>query len=147
MSDRSIRPGDTVHIRCRIFDSEGNVLEESQDAPDVIVIGRDPLPQVVEEKLLTAKSGQTIRVEIRPADCAFGEHDPDQVQSLPKGQFAALEDIEIGALIEFATPDDERVPGVVLEATEDTMVVDFNHPLIGRHCIYEIEIVSVLQKK
>lgn len=139
-----IQAGDTVRIRYRIYDSEGCVLEQSEETPDSIMIGQDALPDVIEGRLLGATSGQTIRVEIDPADFAFGEYKLDQVQRLPRSQFVSLENIEIGALIEFAMPDDERVPGVVLAQGEETIDVDFNHPLIGRHCIYEIEIVGVL---
>jgi len=39
-------------------------------------------------------------------------------------------------------PNDEVVAGQVIGLDDDQVSVDFNHPLIGRDCLYEIDVVG-----
>jgi FKBP-type peptidyl-prolyl cis-trans isomerase SlpA len=49
---------------------------------------------------------------------------------------------DLGALVEFELPDGESIAGHVVGISDDGVSVDFNHPLIGRDCVYEIAIVA-----
>jgi FKBP-type peptidyl-prolyl cis-trans isomerase SlpA len=45
-------------------------------------------------------------------------------------------------VVSFQAPDGE-LPGVVVDVYEDTVKVDFNHPLSGKDIIFDVSILSV----
>ncbi|XXK23266.1 FKBP-type peptidyl-prolyl cis-trans isomerase [Arenicellales bacterium nBUS_48] len=143
MNDLKAKLGDQVSIRYQIFDSEGGLLDGAQDPPEQITLGSGELPTLVESAILGSGEGDIERVSISAGDSAFGQHDPDRVQTLSLEQFSEIESTEIGALIEFELPGGEILVGVVASKTELGIQIDFNHPLIGRDCFYEVEVVSI----
>ncbi len=143
MSDLKATLGDQISIRYQIFDSEGALLDGAQDSPEQVMLGSGELPTAVESAILGSGEGDIERVSISAEDGAFGQHDPDRVQTLLLEQFSEIESTEMGALIEFELPSGEILVGVVASKTELEIQIDFNHPLIGRDCLYEVEVVSI----
>ena len=48
-----------------------------------------------------------------------------------------------GLIIGFSTPAGDEVPGTVREVGDDTVLVDFNHPLAGREIIFDVKVLDV----
>jgi FKBP-type peptidyl-prolyl cis-trans isomerase SlpA len=48
-----------------------------------------------------------------------------------------------GLVIEFDTPAGIKVPGIVMEINDDTVVVDFSHPLAGHTVLFNVKILAV----
>lgn len=75
-------------------------------------------------------------VTVKAAE-AFGPYDQDQVAELEKdifivdGKFDA-DVIKKGAIVPMMTADGFRINGVVLEVTDKSVKMDFNHPLAGK---------------
>jgi len=143
MSNLKAELGDQVSIRYQIFDNEGVLLDEAQESSEQITLGSGELPTTVESAILGSREGDIERVSISAGDGAFGQHDPDRVQTLSLEQFSEIESTEIGSLIEFELPSGEILVGVVAGKSELGIQIDFNHPLIGRDCLYEVEVVSI----
>ena len=91
---------------------------------------------------LGRKLKEHICIEITASDEAFGVFDQTKIQRLPSSQFEGFGAVEPGMLLEFSLPDGEGVAGCVTEVAESEITVDFNHPLIGRDCIYEMDLVG-----
>ena len=121
------------------------VLEDSGEAPVAITVGDGSLPTLVENALLGRKIGEDIRIEVDAADEVFGRYDESKIQPLPRSQFGDFGEIETGMLLEFALPDGEGVAGCITHVAEDEVTVDFNHPLIGRDCVYEMHFVGLAE--
>ena len=47
-------------------------------------------------------------------------------------------------MLSFADAGGFEIPGVVKSIDEDTLVVDFNHPLAGREIRFKAQIISVI---
>ena len=77
-----------------------------------------------------------------PAERAYGERDEEMVMGLPRSQMPPGE-IAIGMAVQFHLEDGDDVDGTLKSVNEDTVTVDFNHPLAGKDLTFEIEIVSV----
>ncbi len=138
----SVQINDRILIRYRILDAAGLVLEDSGEAPVAITVGDGSLPTLVESALFGRKIEEDIRIEVDAADEVFGRYDESKIQRLPRSQFGDFGEIEVGMLLEFALPDGEGVAGCITHVAEDEVTVDFNHPLIGRDCVYEIHLVG-----
>ena len=139
---RSVNPNDSLAIRYRILDLNGVVVEDSDDEPIVITVGDNSLPAIVNQTLLGKRAGDELRLSINAADQAFGDYDENMIQSVSRSEFSDLGEIDIGMLLDFSLPNGEEVVGYVTAMSGDEVSVDFNHPLIGRDCIYEIQVVA-----
>ena len=139
---KAVKTADALKIRYRIIDVEGTTVEESGDEPVTVVVGDDSLPAVVNRNLVGSRLGDHFRIDISAAESAFGTYDHDKIQLIALSEFADLGSIEVGMLVEFSMPNGEVVAGQVIGLDDDEVSVDFNHPLIGRDCLYEIDVVG-----
>ena len=55
-----------------------------------------------------------------------------------------LELIE-GLVVSFSNKDGSELPGVITKVFDETVKVDFNHPLAGKDLVFSVEIVQVEQ--
>jgi FKBP-type peptidyl-prolyl cis-trans isomerase SlpA len=76
-------------------------------------------------------------------DQAFGYPSPAAIHDVPRGDFPPEMDLKAGLIVSFVTPGGDELPGTVKEVTEDTVTVDFNHPLAGHEITYSVEILDV----
>ena len=97
---------------------------------------RQPLPSI-----LIAHPNHITAIPIA-AENAFGERNDANVRRMPRDDFAGVEDLSEGLIVSFAGPGGE-LPGVVQAVYEQTVVVDFNHPLAGRDIVFDVAIISV----
>ncbi|MGB1245085.1 MAG: FKBP-type peptidyl-prolyl cis-trans isomerase [Porticoccaceae bacterium] len=72
---------------------------------------------------------------------AFGQHNPENVQAVERGNFSD-DELEIGAMYSFQNGDGE-LPGVIVELGDKEIMVDFNHPLAGQNILFKVNIISV----
>jgi len=105
------------------------------------------LPEVVAQALVGKNSGERFRIEISGSDEAFGAYDLQNTQVIAREKFGEQVQPDLGALVEFELPDGESIAGHVVGISDDGVSVDFNHPLIGRDCVYEIAIVATAKRK
>ena len=76
---------------------------------------------------------------------AFGQHNPQNVQGVERGNFEQ-DELELGAMYSFQNGDGE-VPGVIVEVGDDEVMIDFNHPLAGQVITFRVKIISVLPQR
>ena len=139
---RSVNPNDSLAIRYRILDLNGVVVEDSDNETIVITVGDNSLPALVNQALLGKRAGDELRLSINAADEAFGDYDENMIQPVARSEFSDLGEIDLGMLLEFSLPNGEGMVGYVSALSDDEVSVDFNHPLIGRDCVYEIHVVA-----
>ena len=93
-----------------------------------------------EAALLGMKAGDDAQLVLEPEQ-AFGEHRSENVQLLERSRFDGME-LEPGLLVSFNGPGGE-LPGLVNRVFEETIEVDFNHPLAGRKIVFDVSILEV----
>ena len=92
--------------------------------------GYDGIFPHIEEALEGKEAGYKTNLSLEPDD-AFGEYDADQVRVEPRSKFP--EPLEIGMRFEGVPedPDEDVEILTVTDLTDDTVVLDANHPLAG----------------
>lgn len=137
----------TLHFSLALPD--GTLIDSNFDkAPASFVMGDGSLLPGFEEALLGAVSGQRVDV-LLPVEKSFGAVNADNIQVLPRRKFAALlanstDPVVAGTVLSFADAGGFEIPGVVKSIDEDTLVVDFNHPLAGREIRFNAHILAVI---
>ena len=132
----------TLHLSLSLED--GTVAESTFGGePLTFTLGDGALDHGLELGLYGLVRGDKQCLTLDPGQ-AFGQRDPDRVHILPRDAFAADMALEPGVIIGFETEAGEELPGEVLVSDEQSVQVDFNHPLAGRTLIYEVDILDVV---
>ena len=132
----------TLHYRL----ATGNDVElvSTFDAsPATLQLGSGELVPTLEACLENLPVGERCVFLLEPEQ-AFGPHNPQLLQRMPRQELPADGAIEVHALIEFAAPDGAKFVGMVRELDADSALIDFNHPLAGKSIRFEVEIVGIL---
>jgi FKBP-type peptidyl-prolyl cis-trans isomerase SlpA len=142
---QGIAAGDRVELHYRVLLADDTEIENSGEQAVTLIVGSTDLPEVVAQALIGKNAGERFRIEISGSDEVFGAYDSQNTQVIAWEKFTEQVQPELGALVEFTLPDGESIAGHVIGISDDGVSVDFNHPLVGRDCIYEIKIVEVGQ--
>ncbi|HED16944.1 MAG TPA: peptidylprolyl isomerase [Gammaproteobacteria bacterium] len=139
----TIQSGSVVSIFYTITLNDGTVADSNfGEQPLDFVMGDGTLIEVLELALYGLKQGDKQDVGIDPM-YAFGLPDEEAIQDLPRSDFPDTLPLEPGLIMAFATPEGEDIPASILEVGEDTVKVDFNHPLAGHEIRFVVEVVTV----
>ncbi len=119
----------------------GEILESNFNAnPIAFLSGKNQILQKLEDEVLNLGEGESKIIKILPQD-GVGEYDENAVQTLPKEQFAGI-DLQIGMEL-FGEGEDGSVARVIVkEITDETVIVDFNHPYAGKELEFNVKIVE-----
>jgi len=140
-----VEAGKRITLHFSVFLAEGNVLlDTTRERPEPVsfVMGDGSLIPGFEKAITGLKAGDRRSMTI-PAAKAFGDWNPDNVQTFMRSYFSADMVLEPGLVVSFADKAKAELPGVVKELKDETVVVDFNHPLAGRDLVFEVDIIRV----
>ncbi|HEX7971585.1 MAG TPA: FKBP-type peptidyl-prolyl cis-trans isomerase [Thiobacillus sp.] len=140
-----VAPGDTLQIRYALRPRGGDDLVSNFDdaEPDTVTLGDGTLAPTLEQWLVDLVPGERHVFLLEPWQ-AFGESQPDLIQTLPRSDLPAEMEFEADQLVEFAMPNGQTLAGRILEIGDDVVKVDFNHPLADLSVEFEVEIVRIL---
>lgn len=113
---------------------DGNVIQTAtEESPFAFIHGIGQVLPAFDQALLGKKMGDKYGFSLQAAD-AYGEYDPEQVESLDKTIFAnaPAEYMRIGATLPMEY-NGHTVFGTITEITPDAVMMDFNHPLAGKN--------------
>lgn len=143
MTDISIGPGTQVTLNFAVKLDDGSVVDSTFDSqPATFVVGDGNLLEGFERLLFGLSAGDEGSFEVLPEQ-GFGQHNPNNVQEIPRSAFGADIELGEGLLVSFADANNKELPGIVQSFDEQTVVVDFNHPLAGRDLVFDVEIIAV----
>jgi FKBP-type peptidyl-prolyl cis-trans isomerase SlpA len=132
----------TLHLSLTLED--GMVAESTfGEEPLTFTMGDGSLVHGLELALYGLRPGDTQRLELYPEQ-AFGLRDPEKIHRLPRSQFSPDMELEPGLIIGFNSADGEEIPGAVLSFDDDSVEMDFNHPMAGHTVVFEVEILDVV---
>jgi FKBP-type peptidyl-prolyl cis-trans isomerase SlpA len=131
----------TFHYRLGL--SDDYIIEDNfDDEPLTVQLDCGEMAEGLELALIGLQVGDEQTVDIGP-DLAFGFIDETLLRSMPRVEFDPALELEQGLIIEFATEQDETLPGTILEFDEVEVKIDLNHPLAGQTIRYSVKIIAV----
>ena len=133
------------------FDNpDGELIEQATDEnPLKFLYGAGSMLPKFESHLAGMKEGEPFEINLTSKD-AYGEVDENAVVDLPRsvflinGQFDS-EMISEGNSVPMMSSNGQRLNGLVLEVNEESVKMDFNHPLAGEDLYFKGTILSVTQ--
>lgn len=138
----TISENKAVAIHYTVTDETGNQLDSSAGGePLVFLFGHGALIPGLEAALTGKTAGESFSTTVAPAD-AYGERHDQLVQAVPKAMFDGM-DVAVGMRFRAAGPDGREQPVIIVDVTDDEVVVDGNHPLAGFTLRFDVDVVLV----
>lgn len=125
----------------------GEIFESSgADVPLNLSLGSNTLFPALERAMIGMEPGQTRTIQL-PPDQAFGPHHKDLVQTLERSSFSTSITPVPGMVLALKIDrngESQQVPATVVSVNEQTVVVDYNHPLAGKPLIFTVTLHSIV---
>jgi FKBP-type peptidyl-prolyl cis-trans isomerase SlyD len=127
--------------------SEGEVIEiVEKDQPAEFLVGIGNLIQEFEEQVIDLKPGETFDFVVE-SDKAYGSLDQQAIVDLPRNIFVvdgkeSSEMLVVGNIIPMRDQNGHPLQGKVVEIGDETVKMDFNHPLAGLDLHFKGEILT-----
>jgi len=142
-----IDPGTVVTIAYELRDADGEALEEEGAEMAYLHGGFGGVFPKVEAALEGKNPGDEMAVTLEPDD-AFGEYDAELLRVEPRNRFP--ESLEVGMQFEGVPggaakeeEQDEARIYTVTDITDDSVVVDANHPYAGERLWFKCAVREI----
>ncbi len=127
---------------------DGQIADQSMPGqPLQFIYGTGMLLPKFEEAILDKEPGEKVAFTLQPED-GYGVYHPEALVELPKTIFMVegklAEDILFeGSQVPMADAQGNRMMGIIKEVGEESVKMDFNHPMAGKVLNFEVEVVEV----
>ena len=137
----NISENTVVTIHFTVCTADGTQIDSSRNGePMEVLQGSHYLIQGLEDHLVGKKAGDKFIIDVEPP-LAYGDRHEELVQAVGKSMFADME-VEPGMTFR-ATTDEGEQSVMIIEVTEDEVVIDGNHPLSGLTLNFDVEVLAV----
>lgn len=117
---------------------EDEMMESTEDGePIKFIQGLGQIISGLENALYGLKIGDQKTVVIQPGD-GYGEYDPESLQEAKKEEFSEEIPLDVGTFLDLEDDEGDILSAQIVAAEEDTVTLDFNHPLAGKTLTFEI---------
>ncbi len=142
-SDQVIGPASRVTLHYRMTMEDGTQADSSFDGePVTFQLGEGVMLPNREKVLVGLSAGDHKTFQLTP-DEAFGYPDTENFHYVARSEFPADMDLEPGMVVGFDTPEGVELPGMVMDVGEESVLVNFNHPLAGHDLTFEVQVLAV----
>jgi peptidylprolyl isomerase len=138
-----VKNGNTVSVHYKGTLSDGTVFDESKPRGDTLdfTVGSGKMIRGFNDAVVGMATGETKNVTLS-AEQAYGPHNPEAIQLVPKHAFGEDFVFELGGMIQGTGPQGTFL-AKIQDVQEENVILDMNHPLAGQALNFEIELMSV----
>ncbi len=136
--------GNTVKVHYTGKLHDGTVFDSSvkRNEPLEFTLGQGNMIAGFEKAVLGMEVGESKVADI-PAQEAYGSKSDDMVIEVPRQEVPDDIKPEVGQQLAIKQNDGRTVPVTVTDISEESIVLDGNHPLAGKDLLFEIELVEI----
>jgi len=137
----AIETNQVVAIEYEVRDGDKVVDSNVGGQPLVFMFGRGQIIPGLEAGIKDMTVGEKGDVLVKAAD-AYGDYNPEATQDVPREQFAGI-DLQEGMTLYGQGEDGGTVQVIVKSINDDSVVVDFNHPMAGKDLMFSVTLSNV----
>ena len=138
-----VQKGKFISILFSLRLDRGDKLIASRlQKPLEFLVGQKKLILGLDKELLGLEVGEKKKVKIAPEN-GYGLRKEGRVWSLKRSQIPDHIEVHEGKILKRKKKNGEFKKGVVKSFDDQTVVVDFNHPLAGETLNFETEIIDI----
>ena len=125
--------------------TDGRMFDSSEGKePLEFVVGKGTVIKGFDKAVEGMEVNEEKEVNI-PCAKAYGEPHDELKKEIPKAQFPPNVPLKIGTMLIVQGPSGQKMPVRIADVKEDSVVVDFNHPLSGKDLTFKIKLVEVVE--
>ncbi len=131
-----------VGIEYEVKEAGSNEIVDSNKGaqPLEFVTGKGQIIPGLEKALEGMNEGESADILVKAQD-AYGEVNPEAVQTLPIEQFEGV-DLKEGMTLYGQGEDGQTVQVTVKSFNDKEVTIDFNHPLAGKDLMFSVKVLS-----
>jgi FKBP-type peptidyl-prolyl cis-trans isomerase SlyD len=139
----AIAENSVVSIEYELVEAgQSDIIDSNKgQAPLEFITGKSHIIPGLESKLLELSKGDSADIKVEAKD-AYGEMNPEALETLPREQFADLE-LANGLQLYGQGENGETVAVTVKEFDDKTVTIDYNHPLAGKDLMFSVTVTDV----
>lgn len=139
----TIQRGVAVVLNYEIRLPDNRVVDTTFDTePFSFTLGDGSFAPILEESLIGLPLGEHTRILLTP-EFAFGTPDPSMIHEMPRADVPNHLALALDDVVEFDLPNGDAVAGTIRAINEDTLLVDFNHPLAGMNIQLVVHVLAI----
>ena len=139
----TVEAGKVVFIHFTLKNDAGDIIDSSDgNEPLIYLHGADNIVPGLESELQGKKVGDKVKAVIAPED-GYGERDDAGAQRVPRDEFPAEMEVEVGMPFHAETGDGALITVWVTDVTPYYVELDMNHPLAGETLHFDVEVVKI----
>ncbi len=137
-----VSTGKQVSIEYTLTLEDNTVVDSNVEAePLTFIQGSHNIIPGLESALDGMKVGDSKQVTVTPEN-AYGPVNEDAVSEIEKAHIPE-DSLKVGAVLQGQSPDGRVIIARVVEIGEETVMLDYNHPLAGKTLNFDVKILSV----
>ncbi len=140
--ERAVAAGDQIKVNYVGSFDNGEVFDTSEGRePLEFTVGGEQVIAGFDRAVVGLKPGESCKVVVAPED-GYGEHVPEMVVTIERQQIPDNDKLVLGSMLEVGMEDGQSLEVQVVELSDETVVLDGNHPLAGKELHFEIELLD-----
>ena len=123
--------------------TNGTVIESTfDDEPLQVSMGSGQLTDGMELAIVGLEEDDEQTLTLTSEQC-FGERDEANIHDMKHSYFTDELPPETGLTFNFGTEDEQEILGTVRTVKDETVEVDFNHPLAGHSLVFSVKVLGI----
>jgi FKBP-type peptidyl-prolyl cis-trans isomerase 2 len=141
---KKVKNGQKVSVHYVGTFEDGTEFDSSRSRNEVmsVEVGSGQLISGFNAALEGMAIGEVKNVKLEPPE-AYGEINPEAYQSVPQSSFPTDFDFKIGETIRGESKTGQPMFARIDSVDDDSVRLNFNHPLAGKTLNFEIELVDI----
>jgi len=140
------KSGDTVKVHYKGFLVDGSLFDSSIDKePLEFTIGQKMVLPGFENTVIGMKEGDTQTLTLAAED-AYGHRREDLLVTIPRSQIPPHTNPQLGSVMQVHLKEGAVMNVTIVDITDDTIILDGNHPLAGKNLTFNIELLEVIPR-
>ncbi|HET7267879.1 MAG TPA: peptidylprolyl isomerase [Oleiagrimonas sp.] len=138
IADRSV-----ASFHYTLTNEGGDVIDSSRERnePLAYLHGAGNIVPGLEKAMAGREAGDSFKVEVAPAE-GYGPRHEEMMQTVPRSSFQGVPEVKPGMQFQANGPQGQVIVTVV-EANDEEVKVDGNHPLAGETLHFDVEVTEV----
>ncbi|MDR0747745.1 MAG: peptidylprolyl isomerase [Helicobacteraceae bacterium] len=141
----SIAKNTVVGIEYAVKDAHsGELIDDNRGGKALeFLMGGGHIVPGLEDAIALMNEGESRQLVV-PSDQAYGAYDESATEQIEKEQFAGV-DLREGMTLYGQSENGDNVQVTVKSIEEDTVTIDYNHPLAGKDLSFDVKVVKTRQ--
>ena len=144
---KKVEAGQTVNLHYVGTLDDGTEFDSSRSRDETISVevGSGQLIAGFDSALAGMKLGEVKNITLSPEE-AYGEVNPEAYDTVALTSFPENFEPVVGGMVQGLSPNGQPVVAKIEAVNNDSISLNFNHPLAGKTLNFEIELVSIQEE-